>query len=129
MRHRRKLPVTTKTLPISSAPNGEAIEPRILIDNKDKSVIAERLICMAGAGVADDTGNVDTPTMTLKNAALLARIGTTLMTVLLVWTFVFNVLNALRGLVPAVTLFSSFIYAFGCFSVAVFLYVFHRAQS
>jgi hypothetical protein len=58
--------------------------------------------------------------MTLKNAALLALIGTILMTVLLVWTFVFNVLNALRGLVPAVTLFSSFLYAFGCFSVAVF---------
>ena len=51
------------------------------------------------------------------------------MTALLVWTFVLNVLNALRGLVPAVTLFSSFIYAFGCFSVAVFFYVFHRAQS
>ena len=66
--------------------------------------------------------------MTLKNAALLALIGTILVTALLVWTFVFNVLNALRGLVPAVTLFS-FIYAFGCLSVAVFFYVFHRAQS
>jgi hypothetical protein len=72
--------------------------------------------------------NVHTPTMTLKNAALLALIGTILMTVLLVWTFVFNVLNALRGLVPAVTLFSSFIFAFGCFSVMVFFFVFHRAQ-
>jgi hypothetical protein len=67
--------------------------------------------------------------MTLKNAALLAVIGTILMTALLVWTFVSNVLNALRGLVPAVTLFSSFIYAFGCFSVAVFFHVFHRAQA
>jgi hypothetical protein len=67
--------------------------------------------------------------MTLKNAALLALIGTILMTALLVWTFVFNFLSLLRGLVPAVTLFSSFIYAFGCFSVAVFFYVFHRAQS
>jgi hypothetical protein len=66
--------------------------------------------------------------MTLKNAALLALIGTILMTALLLWTFVFNVLNAVRGLVPAVTLFWSFIYAFGCFSVAVFFYVFHRAQ-
>jgi hypothetical protein len=83
----------------------------------------------AGAGVAADTGDVHTPSMTLKNAALLALIGTVLMTALLVWTFVFNFLNALRGLVPAVMLFSSFIYAFGCFSVAVFLYVFHRAQS
>jgi hypothetical protein len=72
--------------------------------------------------------NVHTPTMTLKNAALLALIGTILMTVLLVWNFVSNVLNALRGLVPAVTLFSSFIFAFGCFSVMVFFYVFHRAQ-
>ena len=81
------------------------------------------------ARVADDTGSVHTPTMTLKNAALLALTGTVLMTVLLVWTFVFTFLNILRGLVPAVTLFSSFIYAFGCFSVAVFFYVSNRAQS
>ncbi len=67
--------------------------------------------------------------MTLKNAALLALIGTVLMTAFLVWNFVFNFLNLLRGLVPAVILFSSFIYVFGCFSVMVFFYVFHRAQS
>jgi hypothetical protein len=67
--------------------------------------------------------------MTPKNAALLALIGTVLMTALLLWTFVFNLLNAVRGLVPAVTLFSWLIYAFGCFSVAVFFYVFHRRQS
>jgi hypothetical protein len=67
--------------------------------------------------------------MTLKNAALLALIGTVLMTALLVWNFVFNLLNLLRGLVPALMLFSSFIFAFGCFSVMVFFYVFHRAQS
>ena len=73
--------------------------------------------------------NVHTPIMTLKNAALLALIGTILTTALLVWTFVFNFLNFLRGLVPAVSLFSSFIYAFGCFSVMVFFFVFHRAQS
>jgi hypothetical protein len=69
------------------------------------------------------------PAMTLKNAALLALIGTILITALLVWDFVFNVLNVLRGLIPATMLFSSFIYAFACFSVAVFFYVFHRAQS
>ena len=82
----------------------------------------------AGAGVAADTVKVHTPTMTLKNAALLALIGTILMTALLVWTFVFTFLNVLRNLVPAVSLFSSFIYAFGCFSVAMFFFVFHRAQ-
>jgi hypothetical protein len=83
----------------------------------------------AGAGVAAVTAGVHTPTMTLKNAALLARIGTALMTALLVWNFVFNFLNLLRGLVPAVTLFSSLIYAFGCFSVMVFFFVFHGTQS
>ncbi len=67
--------------------------------------------------------------MTLKTAALLALIGTVLMTVLLVWNFVFNLLNLLRGLIPAVTVFSSLIYAFGCFSVMVFFFVFHRTQA
>lgn len=66
--------------------------------------------------------------MTLKNAALLAMVGTLLMTFLLVWNFVFTFLNVLRDLVPAVTLLSTFIYAFGCFSVMVFFYVFRRAQ-
>lgn len=66
--------------------------------------------------------------MTLKNAALLALVGTILMTVLLVWNFVFTFLNVLRDLVPAVTLFSSLIYAFGSFTVAVFFFVFHRTQ-
>jgi hypothetical protein len=79
--------------------------------------------------VACDIRNVHTPGMTLKTAALLALIGTILMTALLVWTFMFNVLNALRGLAPAVTIFPSFIYAFGCFCIVVFLYVFHRTQT
>jgi hypothetical protein len=75
------------------------------------------------------TGSLHTPTMTLKNAALLALVGTTLMTALLVWNFVFTVLNVLRDAVAAVVLFQSFIYAFGCFSVMVFFFVFHRAQA
>jgi hypothetical protein len=66
--------------------------------------------------------------MTLRNAALLALIGTILVTALLVWNSVLTFLNVLRDLVPAVTLFQSFIYAFGCFSVMVFFYVFHRAE-
>ncbi|MGA3092504.1 MAG: hypothetical protein ABSD75_28215 [Terriglobales bacterium] len=82
----------------------------------------------AEARVAPDTTSVHTATMTLKNAALLALAGTTVMTVLLVWDFVSNLLNLLRGLVPAATLFTSFIFAFGAFSVMVFFFVFHRAQ-
>jgi hypothetical protein len=69
------------------------------------------------------------PAMTRKNAALLALIGTILITALLVWDYVLNVLNVLRGLIPATMLFSSFIYAFACFSVAVFSYVFHKAKT
>jgi hypothetical protein len=66
--------------------------------------------------------------MTLKSAALLAFVGTMVMTVLLVWNFVFTFLNVLRGVEAPVLLFSSFIYAFGCFSAMVFFFVFHRAQ-
>ena len=66
--------------------------------------------------------------MTLKSAALLAFVGTMVMTVLLVWNFVSNFLNVLRGVEAPVVLFSSFIYAFGCFAVMVFFFVFHRVQ-
>jgi hypothetical protein len=67
--------------------------------------------------------------MTLKNASLLALIGTALITALLLWTFVFTLLNVLRGLTPAVTIFSTLIYMLGSFAVAVFFFVFHRSQS
>jgi hypothetical protein len=77
---------------------------------------------------ATSTSRTVIPPMTLKNTALLALIGTILITALLIWDFVFNVLNVLRGIIPAAMLFPSFIYAFGCFCVAAFFYVFHKAQ-
>jgi hypothetical protein len=83
----------------------------------------------AAAGLQPGTGTVHNPTMTLKNAALLALIGTILATAFLVWIFVFNFVNVLRGLAPPLMLFPWFIYGFACFSVSVFFYVFHRAQS
>jgi hypothetical protein len=67
--------------------------------------------------------------MKLKNAALLALIGTTLVAALLAIDLIRDVLNVMRGLVPAVTLFAALIHAFGAFSVAVFFSVFHKAQS
>jgi hypothetical protein len=69
------------------------------------------------------------PAMTLKNAALLALIGTILITALLMWGFVFNVLNVLRSLIPATMPFSSFIYAFAGLSMAMFSYVFDKAKT
>jgi hypothetical protein len=50
------------------------------------------------------------------------------MTALLLWAFVSNMVQFLRGVDTPVVLFSSFIYAFGCFTVVVFFFVFHRAQ-
>jgi phosphoglycerol transferase MdoB-like AlkP superfamily enzyme len=66
--------------------------------------------------------------MSLKSAATLAFIGTLLAAALLVWNFVFDVMNVIQGLVPAVRLFSSLIYAFAAVSLAVFFYVSQKTQ-
>jgi uncharacterized membrane protein YuzA (DUF378 family) len=67
--------------------------------------------------------------MNLKNAASLALVGTVMLTVLLIAGFIFDVLNVLRGLIPAARLLTSFIYAFAGLSAVLFLYAFHKAQS
>lgn len=67
--------------------------------------------------------------MNLKNAASLALVGALMLTVLLIAGFIFHVLNVLRGLLPAIKLLTSFIYAFAGLSAVVFLYAFHKAQS
>lgn len=69
-----------------------------------------------------------TPTMTIKNAALLALIGSILVTALLAIGLIRSVLNAVSGLIPVATLVSSLVFAFGAFSVAMFFFVFHKAQ-
>ncbi|HEX3322247.1 MAG TPA: hypothetical protein VHR84_16190 [Terriglobales bacterium] len=66
--------------------------------------------------------------MTLKSAALLAFIGMVVITAYLTWTFVVKVLHVLQGTEPPVVLFSSLIYAFGCFTLALFLFKFHKAE-
>ena len=71
--------------------------------------------------------DVHIATMTLKGAALLALIGMALVTASAL-IFVFNFLNVLRGVQPPVVLVSSFLYAFGCLTLAVFFFVFHRSQ-
>ena len=67
--------------------------------------------------------------MTLKNAAFLALVGMILATILLVVGFIGDALAVVRGLIPAMRLLTSFIYAFAALSMAVFLYAFHKAQS
>jgi hypothetical protein len=67
--------------------------------------------------------------MSLQNAARLALVGAVLVTILLVVGFVVDLLNVLRGLIPALRVVTSFIYAFAGVGAVVFLYVFHKARS
>jgi hypothetical protein len=78
---------------------------------------------------ASDGESSHTGTMNLKNAAFLALIGTLLLTILLAADFINTVLGVLRDLIPAMAVLRSLIYLLAGFSVTVFLWVFHRAQS
>ena len=79
--------------------------------------------------VAPERGGDHTSIMTMKNAALLALVGTVLTTALLFWTLISNVVNVMRDVAAPVVLFSSFIYAFGSLTLAIFFFVFYKAQS
>ncbi|HEY4909713.1 MAG TPA: hypothetical protein VIJ73_09440 [Methylomirabilota bacterium] len=67
--------------------------------------------------------------MTMKSAASLALIGAVLVAIVLVVGFVLDLLNVVRGLVPALRLVTSFIYAFASVGAVVFLWVFRNGQS
>ena len=74
------------------------------------------------------TRSASTLPMNLKNAAFFALAGTVLVTLLLVFGLIGDFVGVVRGVVPAMRLATSFIYAFAGFSVVVFLYEFHRAR-
>jgi hypothetical protein len=67
--------------------------------------------------------------MSLKNAALLALIGTVLLTVLVLAHFITTILGVIRDLIPAMALLTSMVHLFASLSVLVFFYVFYRKQS
>jgi hypothetical protein len=67
--------------------------------------------------------------MSLKSAAFFALIGMTLLTVLLAVGFIRDFLGLLSGVVAAMALLISLIHLLASLSVAVFLYVFYKAQS
>jgi len=67
--------------------------------------------------------------MSLKNAALMALIGTLLLTVLPAAHFISTVWGGLRDLFPALALLASLVRLFASFSVLVFFYAFYRKQS
>jgi hypothetical protein len=67
--------------------------------------------------------------MSLKSAAFFALIGMILLTVLLAAGFIRDVSAFASGGVALITLLRSAIHLLASLSVAVFLYVFHKAQS
>jgi hypothetical protein len=66
--------------------------------------------------------------MTPKNTAFLALVGMVLVTILSIAGLIADVLGVVRGLIPAMRLLTSFIYAFAGLSVVIFLYAFRKAQ-
>jgi hypothetical protein len=67
--------------------------------------------------------------MTLKSAALFALIGMVLLTVLLAVGFIRDLSAFMAGAIAAMALLISLIHLLASLSVAVFLWVFHKAQS
>jgi len=67
--------------------------------------------------------------MNLKNAAFLALIALSLLSVLLLADLITNALGVLRDIIPAMALLKSLVYTFASVSLAVFFYVFHKTQS
>ena len=70
-----------------------------------------------------------TPSMSLKNAALLALVGMLLVTILVVAGFIYDLLNVSQGLIPVTKVLSSLLYSLAALTVTLFFYVFHKAQS
>ena len=67
--------------------------------------------------------------MTLKSAAFFALVGMSLLTVLLALGFIRDLSSFLAGAIAALALLISLIHFLASLSVAVFLYVFFKAQS
>jgi hypothetical protein len=67
--------------------------------------------------------------MTLKNAALFGLIGMILLSVITGAGFIRDLFSFVNGVVAAIALLASGIHFLASLSVAVFLYVFYKAQS
>ena len=67
--------------------------------------------------------------MTLKNAALLALIGTLLLTILLTLDFLRTFSGVVGDVVPVMALLRSFVNLLASLTLTVFFFVFHKAQS
>ncbi len=66
--------------------------------------------------------------MTLKNASLLAFIGSALLTVLRLWTVIMDAANAARGVIAPLVTLTALLYALGSLCMTVFFWVFYKEQ-
>ena len=66
--------------------------------------------------------------MTLKNAAFFAFIGMTLLTVVCAVGFIGDISALVAGAIAPMMVLQSLIHLLATLSVAVFLFVFHKAQ-
>ena len=96
----------------SAMPTAQAILIAVI-----SSIDENHLICVAY-----------TPTMSLKNAAFLALIGTILLTLLALVDFINTASGVLRDLIPAVAFVRSLIILIGDLSLALFFYMFTRTR-
>jgi hypothetical protein len=65
--------------------------------------------------------------MTVKNAALLALVGTGLLMLVLLATLVRDTTGVMNGTVPAIRLLTSLIRTFAAITVFVFFWVFRKS--
>ena len=65
--------------------------------------------------------------MTVKNAALLALVGTGLLLLVLLATFVRDTMGVMNGTVPAIRLLTSLIRTFAAITLCVFFWVFRKS--
>jgi hypothetical protein len=81
-----------------------------------------------GAGTERRTLREYNSIMSLKNAALFACIGMTLLTVLLAVSFIRDVAALGAGAIAMTAFLASLIHLLASLSVTVFMYVFYKAQ-
>jgi hypothetical protein len=66
--------------------------------------------------------------MGLKSAALLALVGTLLLTILLAADFINTVSGVVRDVIPVMAVLRSLVYLVASIGVTVFFWVFYKAQ-
>ena len=67
--------------------------------------------------------------MNVKNAALLALVGTGLLTLVLIATSIRDTAGVMNGAVPAIRLATSLIRTFAGLTVVVFLWAFYKSAA